>query len=757
MRVYFMFKNKFFSSLIKYTGLSLIVVAVSLAHINGLNPFGAGAYLGMVFSGANALALIPALVAGAAVSGSHWLYIAASALIGVISVGFQYILKKFRKSPSVAAMIVLSLAAACAPCAVDLTLGAQPAYVIVNACLYLIFTYICHGIFKPLLYYSMKHSLADTEKACLYIVVVACSMGLSDLNVTGDIPLFLAVGLFLPLACRFVGKGAGVMTALAMGLGNAFATYNVNTVALFGFMALACCMFISSPKILAPLAQVFATVIFELFFEVDYLNLGYQAAALAAGGLIYAVLPEKFISAVKEKFFGSHSGAAVRHIINRNRCDLAKRARSVGEVFGEMSGILGGMEKTSTASVARIAKEVTASVCMTCERYAECKGEGLEEGMFHLAEKTFEKGKASMSDLPYLLVDKCLNIGKIMSLCTRKVSSLDMTVQSMENDNKVTKLLAYEFDGVSEILKGMSENAARPVRYDERLEQKIIEELKYYNIVCSEALMCLGDSPCATLIIRSECAHERKLIASVVGKCTGGKFYVKSVDDSAIAGWSVMDLEASPVYDVTFGVASRPLKSDAIGDTHSFMKIHGDKFLMAVCDGMGSGRRAYDLSNKAMSLVEGFYRAGFGHEITVDGINRFLGIEQGESFSALDIAVCDLSKGTADLVKLAAPASFVKMGDSVTAIDSSSLPLGVVGDAKPFVKTVDIEDGSAIVIASDGVTGRFSEGELECIINNTSTVNPQLAADEILRKATEVRSALEDDMTVAVCRIFKRA
>ena len=114
-----------------------------------------------------------------------------------------------------------------------------------------------------------------------------------------------------------------------------------------------------------------------------------------------------------------------------------------------------------------------------------------------------------------------------------------------------------------------------------------------------------------------------------------------------------------------------------------------------------------------------------------------------------------MSAGKDDLVKLAAPCSFVKRADFVEAFDSSSLPLGVVADAKPSLCETELNDGDVIVLMSDGVSGRFDEEELAAIINRTSGVNPQLMADELMKKALERKTGYDDDMTVAVCRIMQ--
>ena len=750
-----MIKTNLKQAVFKYFALSLLIVALCPAEINGLHPFAVAMFCAMTFAGANPFVLLVPLTVGQFLAGPDWA-VSVSALAGaaIIAVTDFFLRKKFN-SYGVAVMVCLTALAVCPAVAVEIAKGYPAAYVIISVCLYLIFTYVSYGIAKPLLYYDMKHSLLDTEKACLYIVMVAAAMGITGTEVPGNAILCLVAGAALPFVCRFIGKGACVMTALSLGLGSAFCTLDVTNVALFGFVALSCCMFITSPKILSPLAQVFAAVIFELFFSVPYVDLGYHAGALLLGGIVYAVIPEKVVSAVKSKFFSSDSGNAVRHVINKNRTELSRRAAYVGDVFEEMSDILGGMEKTGDSVVIAVAGEVEKNVCASCERYRECVAAGMSKHIMHVSEKCFEKGKASMNDLPCELVDRCLYLGKIMSVCTSKMREAGASRENTESDNKVNRLLAEQLGGVGKILHGMSENVARPVVFDEKIERKIIEELKYYNVVCSEILLCGGDKPSATAIIRNECAGDRKLIANVVGKCAGVNFLVKSVEDSVIAGWSVMDFELKPKFDVTFGVATRPLHADATGDTHSFMKTGGDKFLMALCDGMGAGKKAYELSEKAISLVESFYKAGFDHRVTVDGINRFLTIEGGESFSALDIAAVDLSAGKADLVKLAAPRSFVKRADFVEAFDSSSLPLGVVADAKPSLCETELNDGDVIVLMSDGVSGRFDEEELAAIINRTSGVNPQLMADELMKKALERKTGYDDDMTVAVCRIMQ--
>jgi stage II sporulation protein E len=70
-------------------------------------------------------------------------------------------------------------------------------------------------------------------------------------------------------------------------------------------------------------------------------------------------------------------------------------------------------------------------------------------------------------------------------------------------------------------------------------------------------------------------------------------------------------LKPAPRYDVIFGVAGCAKEGKSIsGDTHSLTGFRDDRFLLALCDGMGSGENAEKTSSTAISLVENFLQGG---------------------------------------------------------------------------------------------------------------------------------------------------
>ena len=152
--------------------------------------------------------------------------------------------------------------------------------------------------------------------------------------------------------------------------------------------------------------------------------------------------------------------------------------------------------------------------------------------------------------------------------------------------------------------------------------------------------------------------------------------------------------------------AAKKAGSEVSGDTHSFVRLDKDKFLLAVCDGMGSGKEAERASESAVSLVENFYKAGFDNELILKSVNRLLTSVNDETFTAVDICVVDLMKGTADFIKLGAPQGLSKAAGRCSscreAVCLSAFWRKCSRQSQKALKANDV-----IVLASDGFSDAF--------------------------------------------------
>ena len=212
-------------------------------------------------------------------------------------------------------------------------------------------------------------------------------------------------------------------------------------------------------------------------------------------------------------------------------------------------------------------------------------------------------------------------------------------------------------------------------------------------------------------------------------------------------------------YDAVFGVATAVKDgSNVSGDTHSVIRISDEKFLVALSDGMGSGKDAETVSSVSLSLIESFYKAGMHSELILNTVNKLLSVNTEDKFTALDVAVINLNTRSADFIKYGSPYGFIISDGRVRIVEANSLPLGILNDLKPSVCSAEIENGDMILLMTDGISDAFgSSGDIIDYIRLVPALNPQSLADDVLNKAITLNGGeKKDDMTVLCVRIFKK-
>ena len=188
------------------------------------------------------------------------------------------------------------------------------------------------------------------------------------------------------------------------------------------------------------------------------------------------------------------------------------------------------------------------------------------------------------------------------------------------------------------------------------------------------------------------------------------------------------------------------------------MRIENDRLLIALSDGMGSGKDAENVSSTSLSLIESFYKAGLSSPLILCTVNKLLSINTEDSFTALDLSVVDLKTLSADFIKYGSPYGFIVNDQGIKIVEGNSLPLGIIDELKPSVCTAPLIDGDMIVLVSDGISDAFgSSGEMIDFLRAQTAKNPQSLADDILSRAIEISGGLKkDDMTVLAVRVYKR-
>ena len=214
-------------------------------------------------------------------------------------------------------------------------------------------------------------------------------------------------------------------------------------------------------------------------------------------------------------------------------------------------------------------------------------------------------------------------------------------------------------------------------------------------------------------------------------------------------------------YMLQMGMSKKTKSNNKIsGDSYIKSKLEDGKYLVAVSDGMGSGKEAKKSSELALKMLEKLLEEGFDKDASINLINTTINLNNNEEiFATLDIAILDLFEGNIECIKNAACPTFIKSGKEVSEINSVGLPAGILENIDFVVYEKDIKENDIIIMCSDGLLDSKLDDNnwLKKVLENMETTNVQRIADILISEAKDNSMGIaKDDMTVLVLRIVKK-
>ena len=425
-------------------------------------------------------------------------------------------------------------------------------------------------------------------------------------------------------------------------------------------------------------------------------------------------------------------------------------------MFTELENTLNSFDNyilTKEDLIEKIANEVTLSTCVECAYYKQClqKNKPNKDDLIKLINIGCNKGKVTLIDLSRDFSEYCYSattmltqINKLLEVYSEKTKEL-ISVSSSKN------LIQLQSHAVSEVLKQLAFEFSHKVDFNSEKEGIIFESLSTVGIVPKQILF-IEDS---YHLIFDKQNLLFSSIAKILSTALNENLSLTSRKD--IGNKTLVTFTSAPCLDACFGIATKIKDGSAYsGDSHLLTKIDNEKFIVSLCDGMGSGENAKNNSNLAISLFENLYKIGLNEDMAVDLANKLLSVCSSENFSTLDCAIFDLHKKCASLIKLGASYGFFITQDEVRILENSSLPLGILDEISPNYYHLEVNSGDMLVMISDGISDAFfsSTDTVDFLLSN-KTKNPQTLANKLLSRAIEQYGGIaKDDMTVIVIKLF---
>lgn len=750
-----------------FIGYFVLLFVMQKASIYGLvYPFAIGMMFALVWAEQKVWLVCPAFIL-ASIAADLSFESAISAIVACVMIALPFYIhvlckKRIRKWE----LGIYCLIAQTANFVFSALSGLHPAVIVVGALVCILFMYACIHIFEPIIVRGFAYKLTTLETICGALILLVLSDGLAGFDIYGYSILKTFV-VFLLLTISYTTKSTvSCLVAGVLGLGTMLGNNNPIYIAPFILWALGISCFKTKQRILPFLAVILVDLILGFACKLYYSYGILEIAPVLVGSVIFLFLPSKFYNGISTLLAFNGDRLASKNLLNRSREVLYRHISNLSEVFCDMDEVFRRLIKKGLSPEEvkdMLFEEIKGDVCKNCPERAHCHrtfASDTKATMEELITIAMERGKITLLDIPSYLSSRC---GKVNALIS-EVNTLSNQYKSysslVSNVDTSKMLISDQLNGVSQILKNLANETQANISFDTARENRIIDELAMNNILCTDAVVYEKDNHTfmASLIVRDEDVSRPK-IAEVVGKVCGSRMSVVESYPSSRAGLFSLNLSTAPRYDCVFGLSNcNKSGSNISGDSHSVIRLDGDRFLFALCDGMGSGERASEKSETTISLIENFYKAGFDNDIILSSVNKLLNLERDDVFSTIDVCVVDLKNGIADFVKMGSPQSLIRQEDGVQIVGGGALPIGVLQEAKASTQKAVLKEKDMIVLCSDGVSDAFaSDNEFKDFVLSIKSSNPQEFSDKILERALAGNNGYAvDDMTCLVIKIFQQ-
>lgn len=730
-------------ALLKYIAVVIATAGLCAAEVLGTHPFGAGFCAALLYLRQPALVVFPAyLVFSLLFDFSLSMVVYTLAVIGTSFLAALLSLRfKRAKNALFGAFFALS------QCVLFFFMREKAAARIVLHIAVAVLAYLASICFlTPVLVKKLAYELLETEIICGAALLLFFAYGASAVHPAGFNFAYL-IGAFAVTLCARLNKSA-LTVGVSLCFGGGIALFaRPDAVAYWTFAAFVCTLFSAAPRPVPQLSFCTGFVLFAYLFSPPSWQ---SMVCLCVGALLSALLPRASVKRWQTLLFGRFTRDAACGIIDRSARNTGRELVSASHIFTDMQS---AMENVPT--VGEDYNTLEQGVCAHCFKYAECNAyKGFRESLCTLEERSAEKGHASVSDLPPLLTASCENLTALIAGAGKSAEERHEQLLVRRAKAEGRKLVAAQLGLMANVLKSVGERVSLPSQRNEDAEEKICTELRYRGVAAPEAIV--AGTAVAVVVKMEEGGLTQEEAANVIARVCHAPYEIVHGGADVLQGYALWQFVRAPRFDVAFSAAGSALAARS-GDSHTFVYLGGNRFMMALCDGMGSGDEAEKASETAIELIENFFKAGMDSMSAVSCVNRFLAQTGVERFSTLDVTVIDLNSGVAELIKLSSPPTVIKSPSGVVAVPCAALPMGVMEEIHVGREVKNLRAGDEVIMATDGVSDALTSDENLIEAARTLSDEPQSAANELLAIAERAQNGkLRDDATVLCARLFER-
>lgn len=583
----------------------------------------------------------------------------------------------------------------------------------------------------------------DADYVSICAVTFCAVLGLCEIKLFSTSLIFIAIPFLVFLSSVYLGREKGILLSIIISISSYIGMKEPSFAVAVLIFAITSYLFEGKQSKLSPIIFIVEFIVLRyvanMFSDYSLISLIF----FAIGALSVYLVPNKTSNNVSLT-------APLEQIVNETLKMTAKRLKELSDTYKDLSKTIQCEVKNENIPEKIIAECVR--TCGYCKHKQNCKVLKNQKEYFEpLAILALSKGSINTLDIGDQVYSNCLYSERLINAVnTATAKCTAMSVRQKERA-ELNSSLRKIFMGLSDVLAFEAGGLDKNLRFDKKTELELYEELKLSGINAKE-IYCIRNSfgvPTVKISMGGDEAN-LKSILKIVSKTCGMKMRLQKGN-----GKGVLTYIPKAEHDVSIGISqiAKGGEKKLSGDNFISEKMVDDSYIIAISDGMGTGKEANVSSERTVNAIEDLFKAGFSIDVICPLINSVLVASGNESFSATDIAVIDTLNMNVVIIKLGTPPTFV-VKEKVVELSGNSLPVGILDEAIPQKQLIDLKKDDMLIMMSDGVYDVLKEKTAYYIEKNRG-VSPQEMSDRLLNLAIENDgNEIKDDMTVISVKII---
>ena len=398
-------------------------------------------------------------------------------------------------------------------------------------------------------------------------------------------------------------------------------------------------------------------------------------------------------------------------------------------------------------------------LCAHCDNREKCwqqRHGDTVNALFELKPMLEEEGRLDLTQLPGQL-SYCIHPSALCAAVERSWVEYGARRKSRARAQGMRTVITEQYEAIAQALAGLAQQlgvqGSRDVGTTGRLAAAFAS-LGQDPLACSVTLGGQGQLQAAVTLRRYEFSQKD---LHVLTEETSRVCHRQMGLPRVCAGGEAVTLifAEKPRLRPVFSVANDPAQKVSGDVVRQFCA--GDRAVMLLCDGMGTGRPAAVDGTVAANLTTSLLQAGFQPETAARLTNVALALKSDDESSAtLDLLQVDLYTGMTQLYKAGAAPGFVVQNGKARVLDGPGLPMGLLARVKSESRTLRLYPGDWAVLVSDGMLVDGTDWILQQLeLCAASGSSPADTAALLVRTGNlrARRTGRPDDITAAVLRI----